>query len=371
MFTVYSFAQIRPKLNNAPPPPPPPKVNQIKVTLPKIVKDEEVKPYEKIEEIKEDQVISTITHDLRTDVVKWIQTHEYSKGSFSNTYEIDLKTYKEANGRKDSIRILYNNDIKSDYDSRVKDPFETTQQYNRRINDVTIKYRNIYYSQNVSLDSQIISLEKKVYLKKSSININFSIDKYNADKSEWEINIKAGVQSYKAIIEISPEEAKKLWLNISELSISDFFDLKGTLKEGILITYSNQSELIVLKKIHISSNGGQPMDDDENKIFTKVEFDAAFTGGESAWRRYLTNNLDAGVPGNEGAPAGTYTVVVRFVVAKDGSVSDVVAETNHGYGMEQESVRAVIKSGKWRPATQNGRQVTAYKRQPITWVVQE
>src|SRR5574343_1335046 len=50
-----------------PPPPPPPKappppeINQIKFTPPKIVKDEEVKPDEKIEEIKEEQVISTKT----------------------------------------------------------------------------------------------------------------------------------------------------------------------------------------------------------------------------------------------------------------------------------------------------------------------
>ena len=112
-------------------------------------------------------------------------------------------------------------------------------------------------------------------------------------------------------------------------------------------------------------------DDDENKIFTKVEVDASYPGGESSWRRYLTNNLDSEVPGSNGAGAGTYTVIVRFIVAKDGSVSDVVAETNHGYGMEQESVRAIKKSGKWKPAVQNGRNVTAYKRQPITWLVQE
>ena len=114
-----------------------------------------------------------------------------------------------------------------------------------------------------------------------------------------------------------------------------------------------------------------PKEDDENKVFTKVEVDASYVGGESAWRRYLSNNLDAGVPGENGAPPGTYTVIVRFIVAKDGSVSDVQAETSHGFGMEQESVRAIKKSGKWTPAIQNGRNVTAYKRQPITWVVQE
>jgi periplasmic protein TonB len=113
------------------------------------------------------------------------------------------------------------------------------------------------------------------------------------------------------------------------------------------------------------------VDDDENKIFTKVEVEAGYPGGDGAWRRYLGNNLDSEVPGNNSAPPGTYTVMVRFVVAKDGSVSDVVPESAHGYGMEQESVRAIKKSGKWTPAIQNGRNVISYKRQPITWVIPE
>lgn len=51
-----------------PTPPPPPEVNQVKFTPPKIVKDEEVKPDEKIEEIKEDQVISTKTVESENKV---------------------------------------------------------------------------------------------------------------------------------------------------------------------------------------------------------------------------------------------------------------------------------------------------------------
>ena len=133
---------------------------------------------------------------------------------------------------------------------------------------------------------------------------------------------------------------------------------------------SDNKEQVVQAPVETTGNNDIPQDD-ENKIFTKVEVDASYPGGENSWRRYLSNNLDASVPGNEGAPPGTYTVIVRFIVAKDGSVSDVVAETDHGYGMEKESVRAIKKSGKWTPAIQNGRNVTAYKRQPITWVVQE
>ncbi|RYZ82687.1 MAG: TonB family protein [Proteobacteria bacterium] len=75
------------------------------------------------------------------------------------------------------------------------------------------------------------------------------------------------------------------------------------------------------------------------------------------------------MPIEESAPEGTYTVVVRFIVSKDGSISDVVAETKHGYGMEQEAVKAIKKGPKWTPALQNGRHVNAYRRQPITFVV--
>jgi len=111
--------------------------------------------------------------------------------------------------------------------------------------------------------------------------------------------------------------------------------------------------------------------DDENKIFTKVEVEASFPGGESAWRRYLQNNLNPNTPVDNGAPEGTYQVVVRFIVGRDGSISDVQAETSHGYGMEQEAMKIIKKGPKWTPAIQNGRNVNAYRRQPITFVVQE
>lgn len=109
--------------------------------------------------------------------------------------------------------------------------------------------------------------------------------------------------------------------------------------------------------------------EDENQIFEKVEIEASFTGGESAWRKFLERNLNPNAPVDNGAPEGTYTVYVQFVVSKDGSISDVKALTNHGYGMEQEAMRVIKKGPKWVPAVQNGRSVNAYRKQPITFQV--
>ncbi|HSN61607.1 MAG TPA: energy transducer TonB [Ferruginibacter sp.] len=114
-----------------------------------------------------------------------------------------------------------------------------------------------------------------------------------------------------------------------------------------------------------------PKIDYESTVFNKVEIEAEYPGGSAAWAKYLRNNLDANTPVDNGASEGTYTVVVRFIVSKDGSISDVVAETKHGYGMEAEAMKIIKKGPKWTPAQQNGRMVNAYRRQPITFVVQE
>jgi len=112
-------------------------------------------------------------------------------------------------------------------------------------------------------------------------------------------------------------------------------------------------------------------EDDENKVFEKVEVEASFKGGEKEWRRYLERNLNANTPVENGAPAGSYTVVVQFIVDKEGKISDVKALTNHGYGMEEEAVKIIRKGPNWVPAVQNGRNVKAYRKQPITFVVSE
>ena len=114
-----------------------------------------------------------------------------------------------------------------------------------------------------------------------------------------------------------------------------------------------------------------PKADDEDKVFTKVENEAQFPGGTAAWVRYLQKNLNANTPVDNGARSGTYQVIVKFIVSKDGSISEVQPETKHGYGMEEESIKIIKRGPKWTPALQNGRNVNAYRRQPITFVVEE
>lgn len=106
------------------------------------------------------------------------------------------------------------------------------------------------------------------------------------------------------------------------------------------------------------------------KDYVTVEVEASYPGGRSAWISFLEKNLDADVPIKNEAPIGKYTAIALFVVDKDGSVSNVKAVTKFGYGMEDEVIRVIEHSGKWVPAIQNGKPLKAYRKQPVTFILE-
>lgn len=103
--------------------------------------------------------------------------------------------------------------------------------------------------------------------------------------------------------------------------------------------------------------------------FVTVQVEARFPGGAEAWKKYLERNLNRDLPIENGASIGRYTVIVSFVVDKEGNLSDVKAENNPGWGTADEAVRVIKRGPKWQPAIQNGRNVTYRQRQSITFEV--
>ena len=56
------------------------------------------------------------------------------------------------------------------------------------------------------------------------------------------------------------------------------------------------------------------------------------------WRKFLDKNLNTSIASDKGAPEGRYTVMLSFLVDKDGSVSNVTTENNPGYGTAEEAI---------------------------------
>jgi protein TonB len=105
---------------------------------------------------------------------------------------------------------------------------------------------------------------------------------------------------------------------------------------------------------------------DEDRIFLKVEIESFYPAGVSAWARYLNKTFKYPTNAQELGLQGT--VVVQFIVDKEGKVSNVEAISGPDKGgLKEEAVRVIMKSGKWEAAIQNGTKVRSYKRQPITF----
>jgi len=109
---------------------------------------------------------------------------------------------------------------------------------------------------------------------------------------------------------------------------------------------------------------------DYNQTFTKVEIESMYPGGAAAWLRYLNKNFRYPEDAITNEIQGT--VVVQFIVDRDGNVSDVEAVSGpESGGLREEAIRVIRQSGKWIPAIQNGRQVKSYKKQPVVFKLEQ
>jgi periplasmic protein TonB len=113
------------------------------------------------------------------------------------------------------------------------------------------------------------------------------------------------------------------------------------------------------------------VEEDFEKEFKTVQMQARFPEGLAGWSRFLEKNLNSDLPVSNGAPPGIYTVIVSFVVDKEGVISDVKVENDPGYGTGNEAARAIRKGPHWIPAEQNGRKVIYRQKQSISFRVSE
>jgi protein TonB len=113
-----------------------------------------------------------------------------------------------------------------------------------------------------------------------------------------------------------------------------------------------------------------PAPDNDDRIFRKVEIESSYPGGPGAWLRFLNKNLS--VPDGAIDAPGEVKITARFIVDRDGNVSDIeIADGPDNAALRNEIIRVIKKSGKWTPAQQNGRFVKSYKMQPVTFRLSE
>lgn len=107
----------------------------------------------------------------------------------------------------------------------------------------------------------------------------------------------------------------------------------------------------------------------EQNVFDTVEVEASVD--VDLWRKHLEKELIPVIEkaANKRMKPGQYIVTIRFLVEKDGSISDVKALNDPGYGLAKGAEKVVRQGPKWNPGKVNGRIVRSYHSQPLTFVI--
>ena len=105
----------------------------------------------------------------------------------------------------------------------------------------------------------------------------------------------------------------------------------------------------------------------EAEIFTIVEENPDFPGGEEARMKYLQENIKYPQMARESGIQGT--VYATFVVEPDGRITYVGILRGIGGGCDEEAIRVIRNMPRWKPGKQRSKAVRVQFNMPIRFVL--
>ena len=106
---------------------------------------------------------------------------------------------------------------------------------------------------------------------------------------------------------------------------------------------------------------------DSDIPFEVVDQMPQFPGGEREMMRFIRNNLRYPVSAQANAVQGT--VILNFVVNREGKIVNIKVIKSIGFGCDEESVRVLEKMPMWSPGKQKGQTVLVSFTMPIRFVL--
>lgn len=105
------------------------------------------------------------------------------------------------------------------------------------------------------------------------------------------------------------------------------------------------------------------------EIFQVVETQPSPEGGLASFYGYVADHMEYPELAKRLNVSGV--VFVRFVVEKDGSITDVNVVKGIGAGCDEEAARVVSSAPAWNPGKQRGKPVRVYMTVPIRFILKE
>jgi TonB family protein len=100
-----------------------------------------------------------------------------------------------------------------------------------------------------------------------------------------------------------------------------------------------------------------------NEVFGSVDIQPEFPGGMKGWGEYLQSALKYPEEAKNNKITGK--VILTFIVLKNGSITDIKVLRGIGAGADEEAIRVVKESPKWKPGILKGEPVNVAYTMPI------
>lgn len=154
-----------------------------------------------------------------------------------------------------------------------------------------------------------------------------------------------------------------------------FFDATGNITDSLFYAFRDTTKKPSVFKDALATEKSISLKNEHLKKDTsapalQLETLPGFPGGMEAWKKHLLKNLHVPELVMESSPYSRGTVYVQFVVCNDGEVCSIEALNSVHPLVDLLAVKAIRKGPRWEPAVQNGKNVKAYQRQPITFIIE-
>lgn len=209
-----------------------------------------------------------------------------------------------------------------------------------------------------------VAIETDVELSKLAAKKEAKVERKEPVKVEMEQKVVEKVKSsvkftapeIKKDEEVKPEDELKSQDELAKSTTAiGTFDVKG----------NDEAEGEVLKAKEVIADE-KPKE--EEKPFDIVEQMPTFPGGDAKLMEWLSKNIKYPAIAEENGVQGR--VIVRFVVGKDGSISNVQVLRSVDPSLDKEAMRVVKAMPNWIPGKQNGAAVPVYFTLPVTFQLQ-
>lgn len=112
----------------------------------------------------------------------------------------------------------------------------------------------------------------------------------------------------------------------------------------------------------------EPEDEETIDIHITVEEQPSFPGGTAKFYQYVASHLEYPKQAIRNQVEGK--VYIKFVIDRDGSISDAEVYKGIGEACDEEALRVIKNSPKWNPGKQRGQAVRVQMILPITFQLQ-